>query len=258
MTDSAILEAILSNMRAQTLINKQLASSGETTPKQIQGACRRGEFINVMAVFDEDVAVLRCSCAPKPRHYRRPTRPEEMDFLDYLMCLLRLSGKYRDAGQTHLASQVVNLALAAALESATKTRQSIIRACERVRRQSTTPDVKWDHDSLNRGDVRSMLEPLFRSRPPHTPRFTTTHNRRRKFASDTSPLRDEENQAKRTHREPSSRASRTEVCSYWEQGKTCHFEPRCRFKHSCIACGSVAIHDPRTCKLRVVERARRP
>ena len=218
------------------------------------------EFVNIMVVFDDDVAVLRCSNAPKPRHYRRPTRPEEMDFLDYLMCLLRLIGKHREAGQSHLAAQVVNLALAAALESATKTRQSVIRACERVRRHSTAPEVVWDHDSLNRGDVRSMLEPLFRSRQPLAPRFAASSQgpkRKRHTGEAASPLQDDDSQPRRPQREPNGRASRLQMCSYWEQGKTCHFEPQCRFKHSCIACGSAPVHDPKSCRLRAVDRIRR-
>ena len=120
-------------------------------------------------------------------------------------------------------------------ESATKTRISIIRACERLRRYYTSPICKWENDSLYKVDIRSLLEPITR-RPARRSTKSSDISRKRKFTSPSERTTDDS----------------SNMCSYWEAGRPCKFEPHCRYRHTCIACGKMDIHDPKVCKLRAV------
>ena len=158
-----------------------------------------------------------------------------MDFFDFIMCLMRLARLYHEHGQTNLGFQVYNLVHIAIIESATKSRASIIRASERLRRYYTSPICKWESESLYRADIRSLLEPVSAKRQAPRPLLPSKKRRAYPGAYDKS-----------------ENASSSDICTYWEAGRPCKFEPHCRFKHTCTACGKVEIHNPKTCKLRAI------
>ena len=134
--------------------------------KQAKQAIKKGEWVPILCLVDEDIAKLRCSMAFSRREYKRPRHGDELDFHDYLCCLTKLSTLYSEAGQQNLAMQTTKLVHAALVESASKTRASVIRACERLRKQTTSPSVNWDSDSLERHDIRVLLEDLQKKEKP--------------------------------------------------------------------------------------------
>ena len=239
-----VLELISEQLKSQTEINRELVQSKAdkdddnvgSLPKSVIKAIIRGEYVSALALYDDDIARMRCSNAPfAQREFKRPTRVDEMDFYDYTMCLMRLARLYHEHGQANLGFQVYNLVHIAMTESATKTRISIIRACERLRRYYTSPICKWENDSLYKVDIRSLLEPITR-RPARRSTKSSDISRKRKFTSPSDRTTDDS----------------SNMCSYWEAGRPCKFEPHCRYRHTCIACGKMDIHDPKVCKLRAV------
>ena len=247
-------EVILKSLKAQALINQRLAKQGELEgegagmTKQAKQAIKKGEWIPITCMFDEDIAKLRCSMAFSWREYKRPRQGDDMDFNDYLICLAKLSVAYAEAGHANLAIQTTKLMQAAIVESASKTKVSV-SACERLRKQSTSVNVNWDSDSLGRHDIRVLLEDVQRKDRPRS----ETGNRKRKF--HTQQQSRFSNPPQKTGSQVGT--SQVGVCMHWEAGKICPWEPSCKFRHYCSACGRTEVHDPQGCKLRTATRRQR-
>ena len=241
---SPILEALLKSIKAQTTFNQRLAQvqdtdvEAATLTKQCKQAIKRAEWVSVLLLMDSDIARLRCTSAPDPRVYKKPQGADDLDFSDYLICLTKLSSMYLQAGHANLGLQTVHLMQAALVESATKTRVSVIRACERLRKQTTGPNVVWDSDSLNRSDVRVLLEPLQRRFVGGRNQLLSS-NRKRRFQATETPFREKSGSPDETFRTkggglplPADGTSRIRGCTHWQSGRICPYEPSCRFRHS--------------------------
>ena len=201
---------------------------------RVMRAAQDGSYFPLLLVNDVDIGKVRCRSAPTQKEYRRPRDVEEMDFNDFLLAMCKAASVYYEAGQRGLAMQTVNLMQAALVESASKTRVSVMRACERVRMLTTTGTVKWDSDSLNRLEVRVLLDPLQQRRRTAGSVAATNYSTKRKRSPLPRPVVQERNSG---------------VCIQWESGKVCKFDPYCKYKHVCVACGKVEFHDLGTCKL---------
>ena len=186
-------EMVLKNFKAQAAFTRSLASrqqevDGEVgvLSKQHKQAVKKGEWVPITCLFDEDIAKLRSSMVYSRREYKRPREGDQMDFNDYLSCLAKLGVLYAEAGQANLAIQTMKLMRAALNESASKTKVSIIRACERLRKK-TRHDVVWGSDSLGRHDVQVLLEDIPRKeKPKDFPRPKDIPVRKRKRFSRSS------------------------------------------------------------------------
>lgn len=205
-------------------------------------AAQNGQYFPLLFLNDVDIGRLRCRSAPTPKVYRRPREVEEMDFHDFLLAMCKAASIYYEVGQQRLAIQTVNLMQAALVESASKTRASVMRACERVRMNSTSEMARWDSDSLNRREIRVLLDPLQQRRSRDrvsqgSMGFNPSSKRRRSPARVPAPGK------------MSTPERNSGVCIQWEAGKVCKFDPFCKYKHVCVACGKVDVHDPRQCEL---------
>ena len=127
------------------------------TARSTMNALARGQFVNINVTFDRDISKLRVATSFKQKDFSKPREPDEMNFMDYILALSTLSTLYSDFGQTNIGLQTEKLITAALVESASKTRKSIIAACERVRRTTTHPGCSWNSDSLASAESRAIL-----------------------------------------------------------------------------------------------------
>ena len=169
-TIARLLDILSSHVAQQGAINAELLkakqeekddtlSSGPLS-RSTMNALARGQFININVAFDRDISKLRVATSFKQKDFSKPREPDEMNFMDYILALSKLSTLYSEFGQTNIGLQTVKLITAALVESASKTRKSIIAACERVRRTTTHPGCSWNSDSLASAESRAILVQL--------------------------------------------------------------------------------------------------
>ena len=136
---------------------------------------------------------------------------------------------------------------------ASKTRKSIIAACERVRRTTTHPGCSWNSDSLASAESRAILVQL------PIPRHSQIVTKERTAMRDTP--RQVAAYGKRRYsvtfqRDSDEMSSNRRTCNQWEKGLACRYGQSCRFLHKCNVCGDVETHNPFNCKLKAMKSAR--
>jgi hypothetical protein len=126
----------------------------------------------------------------------------------------------------------------------------------RRRRHSSVGTV-----TLGRHDIRVLLEDLQRKAPQSRKRKPSESNQVAKGVVSVGRHGSGDFAVSRRSgpRGPAPvKASSSDMCAYWETGQLCPYEPSCRFRHACSACGKVETHDPKGCKFRAVNRGRAP
>ena len=201
-------------------------------------AAKDGKYVNLLAVWDKEVAARR---AEKVGRIHSVKQVKEMDWSDWTLAMLKLADLYRSSGQTNLAAQVLVLLTAAMTESATKSRQSVMAACEHYRKYETRSSAVWGPDPMGSQWCRPILCDIV-LRGGYPKKKPTMGQQKNRFTTrkDEIPTQAE--------RKPKFSLKQKKSCIHWLEGKICPFDP-CIFPHSCIECGSRQgdIHDPTRC-----------
>src|ERR1700722_4862744 len=193
--------------------DKEVALPGTLSAK-IKKALIAGEYVNIMALWDKDVAKARTGYAGQRATTRPPKAAEECYWDDWLLAMLSLSQKYFDSRQDNISKQVIKLITGAAQGTAKHTRASIMAACEVLRQDCTYPSCNWSLDVLLlHGRSRILLEQLTDGSSGLKRKFTTF-----KSAGQPKPFNGK------------SRPPTNGPCKWWLSGKECKFGHKLRLQ----------------------------
>src|ERR1700722_10623458 len=229
----SVLNRLASSIEAQAKAAKLAVETGEeakevalpgTLSTKVKKAFIAGEYVNIMALWDKDVAKARIGFAGQRAATRPPKAAEECYWDDWILAMLYLSQKYYDARQDILSRQVIKLLTGATQGTAKYTRASIMEASEVLRQDHTYPSCASLDFLLLHGRCRIILEPLTEGSSGTKRKFTTFFYGK-------------------------SRPTNNGPCRWWLLGKECKFGTKCTYRHSCTACPKATSHDPSTCPI---------
>jgi len=192
--------------------------------KNVQKALQ-GKYVNLMHFWDKATATRRQELLGGRVSVREA---RDMDWSDWTLAMMQLADAYQAEDQGNLCTQIGNLLKAAFTESAIMTRQSVMNACEALRRHQTSPNARWGNDPLaNSKHSRILLTRL-------------TNLSQRKWIQR-SPVKAKHNESTKEFQ-----VDKRHICRIWWSGGDCQFSP-CKFKHICYSCGNVRKHIPSRC-----------
>ena len=139
-----------SQLRSQLLEARLVAKEDQVNfggiPKAVEKALRDGSYTAISHFWDRAVAEKRASILGSV--VKPVTKAKDYDWNDWIQAMLKMATAYMAAGQKDIGRQVVNLLHGAMITSASYYRQSVMEACEAVRRTSTSSECNWSAQSF--------------------------------------------------------------------------------------------------------------